>query len=159
MTPSFFTSSPYYLSIVYLFIPFFQFQELQMWPSTIGASKSCNNSQHYVASKSCKSKQRYMTSKGRKIKQCYCECFLYTSFLFNFCVVNLAKHNNKQNFHLDFTSTLKIGKSHLLFFLVRHGHVKISNLSMLLLPCHLSFYIYFDFCPPYRKKINEHHVF
>jgi hypothetical protein len=32
MTPSFFTSSPYYLNIVYLFIPFFQFQELQMWP-------------------------------------------------------------------------------------------------------------------------------
>ncbi len=152
MTPSFFTSSSYCLIIISSFLPFFQFWEFQMWPSTIGASKNCNNSQHYMASKSCK-------SKGRKIKQCYCECFLYISFLFNFRVVNFAKHNNKQIFHLDFTSTLKIRKSHLPFFLVKHGHVKISNLSMLLLPCHLSFCIYFDWCPPYREKIGKHHVF
>jgi hypothetical protein len=36
----------------------------------------------------------------------------------NFLFVNLAKHNNQQAFHLDFTSTLNIGKSHLPFLVV-----------------------------------------
>jgi hypothetical protein len=38
-------------------------------------------------------------------------CFLQISFLFNFLVVNLTKHNDQQVFHSYFTSTLKIGKS------------------------------------------------
>jgi hypothetical protein len=67
-------------------------------------------------------------------------------------VVNIAKHNNQQVFHLDFTSTLKRGQSQLPILLVRQGHVKISNLSMLLLPCPPSSYIYSNFYPPYKKK-------
>ncbi len=78
------------------------------------------------------------TSKSYKIKQHYYECLLHISFLFNFFVANHAKHNDQQVLHLDFTFKLNIRKSQLPILLVRKGHVKISNLSMLLLPFHLS---------------------
>ncbi len=130
-----------------------------MQPSTTWVSKRCRSSQRYIASKSCKNKQQYLAFKGCKIKQLYYERFLPISFLFNFLVVNLAKHNNQQVFHLDFTSTLKIGQSQLPVLLVRHGHVKISNLLMFIFPCHLFSYIYSDFYPPYKEKSCKHHVF
>jgi len=57
----------------------------------------------------------------------------------------------KRFFHLDLSSTLKIGKSWLPILLMSQGHVKISNLSMLLFPFRLSFSIYYDMCPPYRE--------
>ncbi len=104
-----------------------------MWPSIIGVSNSCKSKQCHMTSKSCKNKQCCTMFKSCKIKQCYCVCLLHISFLFNFLVVNFAKHNDQQVFHLDFTSTLKIGKSQLPILLVKQAHVRISNLSMLLL--------------------------
>jgi hypothetical protein len=94
-------------------ISFFQFWELSMRPSTTRASNNCRSKQCHATSKSCRSKQHYTTFESCRIKQCYCECLLHISFLFNFLVVNPAKHNDQQVFHLDFTFTLKIGKSHL----------------------------------------------
>jgi hypothetical protein len=129
-----------------------------MRPSTTRKAKRCKSSQRYMASKSRRSKQWYTTFEGCKTKHYY-KFFLPISFLFNFLVVNPIKHNNEQVFHLDFTSTLKIGQSQLPILLVGQGHVKISNLSMLLLLCHLSFYIYCDLCPPYKEKSRKHHVF
>jgi hypothetical protein len=71
-----------------------------------------------MAFKSCISKQQYMAFEGCKIKQHYCECFLHISFLFNFLVINPSKkHNNQQVFHLDFTSTPKIGQLYFPSFL------------------------------------------
>jgi hypothetical protein len=67
---------------------------------------------------------------GCKIKQHYYEWLLHISFLFTFLVVNPTKHNDQQVFHLNFTSTLKIGKSQLPILLVRQDHARISNLSM-----------------------------
>jgi hypothetical protein len=89
------TFSIHLLIVSLSFFSFFQFGKLQTRPSITGTSKRCKISQHYMASKSCRSKQWYTTSKDYKIEQCYCECFLHVSFLFNFLVVNFAKHNNQ----------------------------------------------------------------
>ncbi len=70
-------------------------------------------------------------------------------FSSNFLLSILQNTIINKFFDLDFTSTLKIGQSQLPILLVKHGHVWISNLSMFLLPCHISFCIYSNFCPPY----------
>jgi hypothetical protein len=157
MIPSFFTSSSYLYHC-----HFFLFSNIEnskcnlpqlehpkgakthnvMWHPKV--AKVNNNIQHLKATKSSNATMSVL-------------CIFF--FFFNFLVVNPTKHNNQQVFHLDFTSTLKIGQSQLPIFLVRQGYVIISNLSMFLLLCHLSSSIYSNFYPVYKKKLGKYHVF
>jgi hypothetical protein len=57
--------------------------------------------------------------KAAKSNNAIVNVFCTFLFFFNFLVVNPTKHNNQHAFHLDFTSTLKIGQSQLPIFLVR----------------------------------------
>jgi hypothetical protein len=137
MTPSFFTSS-FYLSHYRLFLSSsFENSKCDLPQLKCPKVVKANNTTWCPKVAEVNSNIWHpKVAKSNNVTMNVFYTFHFSSILF---IINLAKHNDQQVFHLDFISTLKIGKSQLHILLMRQGHVQIFKLSMLLLPFHLSF--------------------
>ncbi len=88
---------------------FFQFRKLQMWPSTNWSIQKVQNLTMLCGVQKLHKQTTIYNIRRLQNQTMLLWVFCAHFFSFNFLVVNPSKHNNQCVFHLDFTSTLKIG--------------------------------------------------
>ncbi len=148
MTPSFFTS--FFLFTSCHLILSSSFENSKCGPPQLECPKVTKANKGTWHPKVAKANNTTWHPKAIKSNNVIVNVF-YNFLSLQFSSCQSYKTQWSTSFSFGFHLYIKDRKITAPILLVTHGHVRISNLSMLLFLFHFSSCIYFDVCPPYRK--------